>query len=163
MFRYVEIKKKLKSEPMVKTKFVAEADKYKPVYANETDYCMDLKIKVDGETISLNPNECKTVGTGLKVSVPEGWGLFIAPRSSTGFKLSCMLANTIGIVDSGYRGEIKVCLHNFGHEPITLYDGQRLCQLFVMPRYKIVPEYVEDNEEFRTGDRGGGIGSSGRF
>lgn len=160
---FKRIGKEIKSEVIIKPKFVAEADKYKPVYANETDYCMDLKIKIDGEMIQLEPNECKTVGTGLKVAVPEGWGLFIDPRSSTGFKLNCMLANTLGIIDSGYRDEIKVCLYNFGHNPVTLYDGQRLCQIFILPRYKIIPEYTVDNEEFRNGDRGGGIGSSGRF
>ena len=157
-------------------KMVAEDEKYKPTYANDTDYCMDLKVKikqranyfkdgsigsVDSDYDVIQPNECKTFGTGLKTAIPEGWGLFVLPRSSTGFKLNCQLANTMGCIDAGYRDEIKVRIHNFGTTPVMLEDGQRVCQLFLLPKFTIEPIYTEDNEEFRNGDRGGGIGSTG--
>lgn len=166
-----------KIEPTISPKFVVEDEKYKPNYANDTDYCMDVKVKIkkrnvwntetfeftetDSDYDIIAPNDCKTFGTGLKASIPKGWGLFIAPRSSTGFKLKCELANTLGIIDSGYRDEIKMCIHNFGTEPVMLEDGQRICQMYMQPRYKMTPEYVEDNDAFREGDRGGGIGSTG--
>ena len=165
----------------ISVKMVVE-EKYKPEYANSTDYCMDLKVKIHNEkpnqydfivnnntmlvmedenTTCLLPNESKVFHTGLKVAIPEGYGMFILPRSSTGFKLNCQLANTVGMIDAGYRDEILIKIHNFGTEPVTLTDGQRVCQIFILPRYTINPQIVEDNEEFRTGDRKGGIGSTG--
>lgn len=157
--------------PIVNLKIVTENDIYKPSYSHDTDYCMDIKVKINKKEVNgklidsdfdiIEPNSCKTFGTGLKVSIPEGWGLFIIPRSSTGFKLNCQLANTIGMIDSGYRDEIKIRVHNFGNESVMLEDGQRLCQMYILPKFHINPIYVEDNQEFKQGDRGGGIGSTG--
>ena len=142
-------------------KMVAQDDKYKPSYANNTDYCMDVKVRLETEEEIINPSESKVFGTGLKVAIPQDWGLFLLPRSSTGFKLSCRLANTMGMIDAGYRDEIKVKINNFGQEPVKITDGQRLFQMFILPKYEITPIYTEDNEDFRNGDRGGGIGSTG--
>lgn len=143
-------------------KVVAEDDKYKPSYANETDYCMDVKVKVPEGLRVIQPNESIVFETGLKVAIPNGWGLFILPRSSTGFKLSCQLANTMGCIDSGYRDQVMVKLHNFGRTSISIEDGQRICQMFILPKFPIQLSYVEDDEDFRNGDRGGGIGSTGK-
>lgn len=142
-------------------KMVVQDDKYKPSYANNSDYCMDVKVRLENEEEIINPSESKVFGTGLKVAIPQDWGLFLLPRSSTGFKLSCRLANTMGMIDAGYRDEIKVKINNFGQQPVKITDGQRLFQMFILPKYKITPIYTEDNEDFRNGDRGGGIGSTG--
>lgn len=159
-------------------KMVSEDEKYKPSYAHNTDYCMDLKVKVnitdiksyeyDGafynetETSTwIFPGESKVFGTGLKIAIPDDFGMFVIPRSSTGFNLNCMLANTIGMIDSGFRDEVKVKLYNFGKDPIEIGDGQRVCQFFILPKYSIIANYVEDDKQFRYGDRGGGIGSTG--
>ena len=72
-----------------------------------------------------------------------------------------MLSNTTGVIDSGYRDEIRMAVTNFGNETVCLQDGQRLAQFMVIPRPKLELEFVEDNEEFRQNDRCGGIGSSG--
>jgi dUTP pyrophosphatase len=72
-----------------------------------------------------------------------------------------MLANTTGVIDAGYRDEIKLALYNFGHETIELKDGQRIAQFVIIPRPKLNLINVKDDESFRKGDRGGGIGSSG--
>ena len=85
----------------------------------------------------------------------------IYPRSSTGFKLHCMLANTVGIIDSGYRDEIKLKLYNFGNEEIYLNDGQRVAQFTLLPKLNIELNKVKENNDFKSGDRGGGIGSTG--
>ena len=58
------------------------------------------------------PNESRTFRTGVKVAIPEGYVMLVYPRSSTGFKLNCMLANTTGVIDSGYRDEIMIKLYN---------------------------------------------------
>lgn len=87
--------------------------------------------------------------------------MLIFPRSSTGIKLNCMLANTTGVVDAGYRDEIKIAITNFGKETVCLKDAQRVAQFMIIPRPKINLNIVEDNDDFRNGDRGGGIGSTG--
>ena len=154
----------------MKLKMVVEDEKYKPTYANDTDACMDLKVKIDEDNENndervafIMPNETKVFGTGVKVSIPLEHVMLIFPRSSTGIKLHCMLSNTTGVIDSGYRDEIRMAVTNFGNETVCLQDGQRLAQFMIIPRPKLELEFVEDNEEFRENDRGGGIGSSGKM
>ena len=72
-----------------------------------------------------------------------------------------MLSNTTGIIDSGYRDEIKLAITNFGNMAVEIVDGQRLAQFMIIPRPKVNLIQVEDNDDFRNGDRGGGIGSTG--
>ena len=141
---------------------VCEDKKYLPTYANETDACMDLKIKLENPNCYfLKPNEVASFSTGIKASVPEDYMMLIFPRSSTGFKLHCILANTTGIIDAGYRDEIKLSLYNFGKETVCLQDAQRVAQFVIIPRPKLELNLVQDDESFRQGDRGGGIGSTG--
>lgn len=154
----------------MKLKMVVEDEKYKPTYANDTDACMDLKVKIDEDNENndervafIMPNETKVFGTGVKVSIPLEHVMLIFPRSSTGIKLHCMLSNTTGVIDSGYRDEIRMAVTNFGNETVCLQDGQRLAQFMIIPRPKLELEFVEDNEDFRQNDRGGGIGSSGKI
>ena len=151
----------------MKLKIVVEDEKYKPTYANDTDACMDLKVKIDEDNENndervafIMPKETKVFGTGVKVSIPLEHVMLIFPRSSTGIKLHCMLSNTTGVIDSGYRDEIRMAVTNFGNETVCLQDGQRLAQFMIIPRPKLELEFVEDNEEFRQNDRCGGIGSS---
>lgn len=145
-------------------KIVCNEEKYMPQYATELDACMDLKVKVQDEQHGLiAPGMCKVFDTGIKVSVPEDHVMLIYPRSSTGFKLNCMLANTTGIVDAGYRDAVMLAIHNFGDRAIQLEDGQRVAQFMVIPRPRVNLVKVEDNEEFRQGNRGGGTGSTGKF
>ena len=154
----------------MKLKMVVEDEKYKPTYANDTDACMDLKVKIDEDNENndervafIMPNETKVFGTGVKVSIPLEHVMLIFPRSSTGIKLHCMLSNTTGVIDSGYRDEIRMAVTNFGNETVCLQDGQRLAQFMIIPRPKLELEFVEDNEDFRQNDRCGGIGSSGKM
>ena len=151
----------------MKLKMVVDDEKYNPTYANDTDACMDLKVKIDEDNENndervafIMPKETKVFGTGVKVSIPLEHVMLIFPRSSTGIKLHCMLSNTTGVIDSGYRDEIRMAVTNFGNETVCLQDGQRLAQFMIIPRPKLELEFVEDNEDFRENDRGGGIGSS---
>ena len=154
----------------MKLKIVCDDEKYLPTYANDTDACMDLKVKIDEDNENndervafVMPKETKVFGTGVKVSIPLEHVMLIFPRSSTGIKLHCMLSNTTGVIDSGYRDEIRMAVTNFGNETVCLQDGQRLAQFMIIPRPKLELEFVEDNEDFRQNDRGGGIGSSGKI
>lgn len=146
---------------MLNINIVCENEKYKPIYANDTDACMDLKVKIPNGQGILQPNEMRVWGTGCKFSIPENYVMLIFPRSSTGIKLQCMLANTTGVIDSGYRDEVKMALHNFGNKPIEIIDGQRIAQFMIIERPKINLILVDDDDNFRNGDRGGGVGSSG--
>ena len=147
-------------------KIVTE-DKYLPKYANATDACMDIKAKIEkdefgDETVCIQPGEVALIHTGLKVAIPEGYVMQMFVRSSTGIKRNLCLANGTGIIDAGYRDEIMIALYNFGKMTQWIQDGDRICQFILLPFPKIELKQVEDNEEFRNGDRGGGIGSSGK-
>lgn len=157
----------------MKLKIVAE-DKYLPKYANDTDACMDLKARIpisnplpsnirlthDKVSIMINPGETVKVPSGVKVAIPEGYVMKMYVRSSTGIKKNLVLANGTGIIDAGYRDEIIMALHNFGKESVEIVDGDRICQFILLPFPKIELEQVEDDINFREGDRGGGIGST---
>lgn len=159
-----------------KLDIVCPNPKYLPSYANDTDACMDLKVVIEPTTKEENieevtnnsekcffirPQETAVFSTGIKVAVPKGYVMLILPRSSTGFKLHCMLSNTTGVIDAGYRDEVKLALTNYGKETVCIKDAQRVAQLFIIPRPNIILNQVEDDENFREGDRKGGIGSTG--
>ena len=148
----------------MKLKVVAE-DKYLPQYANYTDACMDLKAKIIsdelGNHINIHPGQTVKVYTGVQVAIPEGYVMKMYVRSSTGIKKNLCLANGTGIIDAGYRDEIIMALHNFGKDIVKIEDGDRLCQFVILPYPKLELEQVPDDENFRNGDRGGGIGSTG--
>ena len=149
---------------MIDVKIVCENEKYMPEYATEFDGCMDLKVKIDSVAVwdyTIQPSETKVFDTGIQVAVPKDYVMLMYPRSSTGIKLSCMLANSTGVIDAGFRDSVKIALYNYGNKPIKLEDGQRVAQFMVIPRPKINLVQVQDDENFREGDRGGGIGSTG--
>ena len=154
---------------MLNLKIVCDSDKYMPIYANQTDACMDLKVKIDVDedggnqerTAFIPPNQTKVFGTGIQVGIPKGHGMFILPRSSTGFKLNCMLVNQVAVIDEDYRDEIHLGITNFGDKTVCLKDGQRVAQFMIVPVPRINLIRVQDDEEFRKTDRGGGIGSTG--
>ena len=147
---------------MLEIKMIAE-EKYEPVYANDTDACMDIKAKINNDLgfIVIKPSETVRVNSGLQVDVPKDHIMQMFVRSSVGIKKNLCLANGTGIIDNGFKDEIIMALYNFGKELQVIKDGDRICQFLIFPRPIIKPVFVEDNEDFRQGDRGGGIGSSG--
>lgn len=151
---------------MIDVKIVCKDEKYMPEYATEFDACMDLKIKINkpefDNTIVLHPQKQEVLETGIQIAVPKNHVMVLYPRSSTGIKLHCMLSNTTGIIDSGYRDVVKLALYNYGKYPIYLKDGQRIAQFMIIPRPKINLVQVQDDKNFRKDDRGGGIGSTGK-
>ena len=144
-------------------KIVCEDEKYMPAYANESDACMDLKVRIEHPCgqFYLQPNGTKVFKTGIKAQIPENYVMLIFPRSSLGVKKKCRLMNGTGVIDSGYRDEIKLPIHNFGEQSIEFVDGERIAQFMIIPRPKLELVAVADDEKFRNGDRGGGIGSTG--
>lgn len=128
-----------------------------PSYAYAGDAGLDLRANED---VTLMPHERRLVSTGLAVAIPEGYAGFVQPRSGLALKEGLSMANTPGLVDSHYRGELKVCAVNLDNEhPIHIERGERIAQL-VIQRVPVV-ELIEVDELDET-DRGvGGFGSSG--
>ena len=118
----------------------------------------------NGETVVIEPNGGTAVlGTGVHVEIPVGyWGL-LAARSSLGFKSTTLLTNSIGVIDSTYRGEIKARLINLGTEPVTIERGERFCQLIITNCYLGNWNSVDKLDDLSETVRGqDGFGSSGR-
>ena len=127
-----------------------------PQRAHCGDAGIDLHARDD--TI-LAPGEWGMVPTGIAVAIPEGHAGLVAPRSGMAARYGISVVNGPGVVDAGYRGELKVILINHGSEPIELVRGDRIAQLLVVPIG--IPELVEV-EELPESSRGeGGFGSSG--
>lgn len=128
-----------------------------PTYAYEGDAGLDLRANED---VTLAPHERRLVSTGLAVAIPEGYAGFVQPRSGLALREGLSMANTPGLVDSHYRGELKVCAVNLDDErPITITRGERIAQL-VIQRVPVV-SLVEVDELDETDRGAGGFGSSG--
>lgn len=112
------------------------------------------------EDIILEPNERKLISTGIAIEVPSSeYCAFIFPRSSVSSKFGVSLANCVGVVDSDYRGEVKIPLINHSDEPFLIHDGDRVAQLVIMPVE--VPGFIECDELGTTERGAGGFGSTG--
>lgn len=122
-----------------------------PVYATEGAACFDIAA-MEGGTVPA------VFSTGLAFEVPEGHVMLVFSRSGHGFKNDVRLANCVGVIDSDYRGELKVKLAADG-APMAVAPGDRIAQAMVLPVSQC--EFVEVNELDET-DRGqGGFGSTG--
>lgn len=128
----------------------------RPVRARPGDAAVDLCATT---AVTLGPGERATVGTGMAVAIPEGWAGLVTPRSGLAQRHGLGIVNAPGVVDSGYRGEIRVILVNHGSEAVTLARGDRIAQLLVVP---VLVGDLLDVEELPPSERGaGGFGSTG--
>lgn len=133
-----------------------------PLYANNGDACFDFYAD---ETVEFRMGELgKTVGTGLSVEVPEGYVLLIFPRSGMSKNSPLRLSNCVGVIDSGYRGEVKVLIDNIytnaGKRYILVNKGDRIAQGMIIPRPNIIFNIVDNLSESNRGV--GGFGSTGK-
>jgi len=129
-----------------------------PTYAHETDAAADLYAM---ETVIIEGNTLgNKIRTGVKIQLPEGWLAIILPRSSMGTKTPLRLSNSVGLIDSGYRGELGVLYDNISDTPYTINAGDRIAQLLVMPSYRFQAKVVDI---LAASDRGEtGFGDSGK-
>lgn len=129
-----------------------------PTYAHETDAAADLYAM---ETVILEGNTLgNKIRTGVKIQLPEGWLAMILPRSSMGAKTPLRLSNSVGLIDSGYRGELGVLYDNISDSPYAISAGDRIAQLLVMPSYRFQAKVVETLEDSDRGETG--FGDSGK-
>lgn len=128
-----------------------------PTYAYQGDAGLDLR---SSEDVSLAPFERRLVSTGLAIAIPEGYAGFVQPRSGLALREGLSMANTPGLIDSHYRGELKVCAINLDPEKtIYIERGERIAQLVIQ---KVPSVTLSEVEELDETDRGtGGFGSSG--
>lgn len=141
----------------MKMKMVTE--KFTPTYATEGSAGFDLYCN-NTEPVTVKPNEVVKIPTGIKVSIPEGYFGAVYPRSSTGIKHRITLANTTGIIDSDYRGDIQIFFVNNSDKDHVIHNGDRLAQMIIQPYVRVEIEVVDSLDETERGE--GGIGSTGR-
>ncbi|WP_443742002.1 dUTP diphosphatase [Tractidigestivibacter sp.] len=128
-----------------------------PSYAYDGDAGLDLR---SNEDVTLAPFERRLVGTGLAVAISEGYAGFVQPRSGLALREGLSMANTPGLIDAHYRGELKVCAINLDpSKSIHIERGERIAQL-VIQQVPVVS--LLEVDELDETDRGtGGFGSSG--
>ena len=112
-----------------------------PHRAHPTDAGADLRASADEK---IFPGEMKVVSTGVAVKIPEGFVGFIFSRSGMG-KVRVTLANSVGVIDAHYRGELKCMVENNGADIFNIKRGDRVAQLVLVPI--ITPEFITYNEE----------------
>ena len=130
-----------------------------PTYGSAEAAGADLYACLE-EAVTVAPGETKAIPTGIALEVPRSCAGLVYARSGLACKQGLAPANKVGVIDSDYRGEVLVMLHNHGAEPRTVSSGDRIAQLVITPVY--TPGFSEV-EELSDTDRGaGGFGSTGK-
>lgn len=120
----------------------------------------DIYADIPAGSLLINPGQIQKVSTGICAAPEEDdVALCLFPRSGLATKQGVTLINSIGLVDSDYRGEIIVPLVNLGSQPVTINDGDRIAQLVVLGITRAEFEEVEELDETERSD--GGFGSTG--
>ena len=129
-----------------------------PAYAYEGDAGLDLRSTIEYD---LQPFERVAVPTGVAVAIPEGYAGLIIPRSGLAVKHGISIVNAPGLVDSGYRGELRVTLVNLdAHNTFHIGVGDRIAQIMFAPFAHALLQGVQSLDETERGAKG--FGSSGR-
>lgn len=126
-----------------------------PFYAHPGDAGIDLRA---AEECVIAPDEFRMVATGIKMAIPEGYVGLVWDKS--GYAAKKGLHTLAGVIDSGYRGEIKVVLKNLGTEPFEIVKDQKICQILIQPVVTANLHEVESLED--TSRSEGGFGSTGK-
>ena len=129
-----------------------------PTYGSQMAAGADLYACLS-ENLTIAPGESVYVPTGLAMEIPEGYAGLIYARSGTACKRDLAPANKVGVIDSDYRGELIVVLHNHGQRVQTVCHGERIAQLVIAP--VMTPGFVECNSLTETERSCGGFGSTG--
>ena len=130
-----------------------------PTYGTEFSAGADLYLLGD-ESVVIKPNETKLLSTGISAEIPEGYCGLIFARSGLATKRGLAPANKVGVIDSDYRGEIKVALHNHSDSDALIEGGERIAQLAIVPYLKADFELCDQLDDTIRG--AGGFGSTGR-
>ena len=129
-----------------------------PKYGTDFAAGADLYALIDG-AVTIQPGESLLVHTGISLAIPEGLVGLIFGRSGMACKRGLAPANKVGVIDSDYRGEIMVCLHNHRNMEQTIENGERIAQIAFVPYYAADFKLVDELDETVRGE--GGFGSTG--
>lgn len=129
-----------------------------PTYGSEYAAGADLYALTDGELV-IKAGETAFVHTGLALEVPEGFAGLVYARSGLASKRGLAPANKVGVIDSDYRGEIMVALHNHSDKDQVIANGERVAQLVITPFLKV--DFTETDSLTDTVRGTGGFGSTG--
>ena len=121
---------------------------------------MDMYACIE-EPVIIEPHKTVMVDTGLAMEIPEGYFGAIYPRSGLSTKRGIVLANNVAVIDSDYRGEIKLPLHNHGADIQVIEPHERVAQFIIQPYLPISWNVVDELNDTERGDKG--FGDSGRF
>ena len=130
-----------------------------PSYATEYAAGADL-YNLRDEEVTLGPGETKLIHTGIALEIPEGYVGLIFARSGLATKRGLAPANKVGVIDSDYRGEIMVALHNHSGDIQRIEGGERVAQISILPYLKA--EFSETDALTETQRGAGGFGSTGK-
>ena len=131
-----------------------------PHFATPGSAAMDLCACLDGD-VTLNAGARQVLPTGVAIALPSAdYVALICARSGLASKHGITMANGVGVIDSDYRGELRVALFNESDTDYTIHDGDRIAQLMVLPVVRPTLEFVEELDETERG--AGGFGSTGR-
>ena len=122
-----------------------------------------LDYEIENEKVSkvvIQPNQELKIHTGLALQLPAGTALLLLPRSSMGIKKNLILKNTIGLIDTDYRGECLIFVKNIGDAPVEIENGERIVQGLLVPYFKHTFTEVDELDETERGTSG--FGSTGR-
>lgn len=131
-----------------------------PTRAHDTDAGYDLYAAIDAP-IDIVPHATVKIGTGFAIALPNNTFGAIVPRSGISSNRGLRPANTPGTIDQGFRGEVKVALHNDSYDVQTVEPGERIAQLIVIPFVPVQLEITNELDETERAD--GGFGSTGRM
>ena len=137
---------------------VINQDAVVPKYGTDQAACFDLHAT--SEAAVLPQNGSKFIGTGLTFEIPKGYVMLVFSRSGHGFKNDIRLCNSVGVIDSDYRGEVMVKLHNDGQSEYQVAKGERIAQAMIIPHPPVTFSVVENLSETIRGE--GGFGSTGK-
>ena len=130
-----------------------------PTYGSAEAAGADIYVCID-QPVEILPGCTAMLPTGFALEVPKGCAGLIFARSSMGAKRHLAPANKVGVIDSDYRGEVKVALHNHGLTPQTVLPGERVAQLVIVPVFTPGFRQVEELDDTARGE--GGFGSTGK-
>ena len=131
-----------------------------PTYGSEGAACFDFYACLDKDEIVVPAHGTVKVGTGLAFALGKGNVLFLYSRSGHGFKRGLRFVNCVGVIDSDYRGEVMVGVHNDSDTPYSIKDGERIAQGIVQSYLPTNFVVVDDLDETERGT--GGFGSTGK-
>lgn len=128
-----------------------------PEYATAGSACFDIATSSD--SVDITPGSSAVLKTDLAFEIPPGYVMMVYSRSGHGFKHGLRLVNGTGIIDSDYRGELMIKLHNDGGKSVLIESGERIAQGMIVPVQQVLFEAVAELSDTERGT--GGLGSTG--